>query len=174
MAAKKKKAAARRGRPPGRANKVSPAEEAKRRIRIQAIAEFAMAGQPPADIAATLRVSKATIVKAMASERFKELLDQCLEERRTAVAHKMESLAVKALDVHEDIMDDKAHRQRLAAAEGVLDRVGATQKGSLVRNEVKQVADDFQGRPEADLEYYVEHGCWPEDDPNNDTPKKKT
>lgn len=171
MAAKKKKPAAKRGRPVGGTNKVSPAEETKRRIRLQVIAEYSMAGQTAAEIATQLRVSKGTVMKAMGSDRFQELLDDCLEERRQAVTNRMEHLAQKALDVHEQIMDDKAHRSRLPAAEGVLDRIGATQKGSLVRTENKTVVDDFQGRSEAELEYYVKHGLWPEEDPSNDTKK---
>jgi hypothetical protein len=76
------------------------------------------------------------------------------------------------LDVHEEVMDNEAHRERLKAAEGVLDRIGATQKGSLVRNEVKTVHDDFEGRSEADLEFYVANGYWPEDAPDDKKPQK--
>jgi len=173
MAAKKTKPAAKPGRPKGVKNKVSPAEDAKRRIRLQVIAEYAMFGKTAAEIATELRVSKGTVLKAMDTDRFKELLDSCLEERRQAISNRMEHLSKKALDVHEEIMDDKAHRARLTAAEGVLDRIGATQKGSLVRNEVKTVTDDFQGRSEKELEHYVEHGLWPEEDPAHDPKKTK-
>jgi hypothetical protein len=112
-----------------------------------------------------------TVKQIIAQPEFRKLLDSVLAARREAIGNRLEFMAAKALDVHDEIMDDRTHRRRLDAAEGVLDRIGATQKGSLVRQEVNHRNDDFSGRSKEDLEYYVKNGHFPEDAP--DEGKKK-
>lgn len=160
---KKKKSTRGPGRPPGSRSK---SVSAKTALNKHLVVEKFIEGKDARQISLETPYTYSTVVAMLRSESFKKLLDTVLEGRRQAIGNRLEYLAEKALNVHEEVMDDVAHRSRLAAAEGVLDRIGATQKGSLVRQQVTQVVDDFSGRSQEDLEFYIENGYFPEEAPD--------
>ena len=134
--------------------------------RRQAMLEGLISGKSRAEIAEGLGLTRETVTRLTNTDDFKEELAELIAERRDRLALGLEDLADKALTVHREIMDSPAHKQRLAAAEGVLDRLSATQKRSTVKQQVTTtMTDEFAGRSKEDLQHYVDHGYFPEDAP---------
>ena len=150
---------------PGRKPGKNYGKGQRTQLLYQMVLELVMRGYSNQKIAEELNISISYIGKIRHDDHFKAIFEEAIAARRTAINNRLEHLAETALDVHVEVMGDKAHRHRLQAAEGILDRIGATQKGSFVKQQVTQVVDNFAGRSQEDLEYYVEHGCFPEEAP---------
>jgi hypothetical protein len=134
--------------------------------RRQAVLEGLLAGKPLIDIATKLELSREVVSRMIKTEDFKEELAELIAERRDRLSLGLEQLADQALTVHKEIMESTTHKQRLAAAEGILDRLSATQKRSTVKQQVTTaVSDEFASRSKEDLQHYVDHGYFPEDAP---------
>ena len=56
-------------------------------------------------------------------------------------------------------------RSAVAAAAEIADRLEGKAK---VRLDLNDISNDLRNRPTEDLQYYLEHKCWPEDDTGAD------
>ena len=129
-----------------------------------AVIDGLLSGSSTAQIAERLGVSRARVYQIKASPNFQADWDEALAERKERIHNQLESLGSLALRVHLDIMQRSDHKHQLQAAEGILDRLSATQKTSKQQVTSTVSVDDFRGRSDDDLQHYVKHGYWPEED----------
>lgn len=134
--------------------------------RRQTILNGLLSGTSLEDIGKQIGLSRASVTNLTSAESFKEEFAELLAERRDRLSIGLEDLGELALKVHREIMESPGHKQRLDAAEGVLDRLSATQKRSTVKQQVTTtVVDEFTGRSQEDLQFYVNNGYFPEESP---------
>ncbi len=155
MATAKKKTPAKVKRPRGE----HPRSYGQRQEVIQGL----LSGLPIETICQRLKISRSRLYQIRKGPHWEAEWADAQVERRDRVNNQLESLAGLALKVHLDIMQRADHREQLKAAEGILDRVAATQKTSKQQIQTTQVVDDFRGRSDEDLQYYVQNGFWPEE-----------
>jgi hypothetical protein len=139
------------------------------RMMVLAVAEKAITGMTATAIARELGWRPATVRRVMKREDYPAALDDLVKERRSRVVMQLEVMSALALKVHMDLMQDPQSRDRLGAAESVLDRAGfgrmqkvqQTVRADVTQATTLQVLPDFQGRTAEDLEYYAKHGHFP-------------
>jgi hypothetical protein len=137
---------------------------ARQKVMLQKVAEGVVAGKTQVAIARELSVNTSTIYRMERLPEFQPIVDEMVAERRRRTLMQMEVMSALALKVHMDLMQDPAHRERLSAAESILDRVGqgrshkVQQTTSAVVHQTTTIVDDFRGRSVEDLEHYAQHG----------------
>ena len=142
------------------------ATPARRRKLMILLAEGQAQGKTQAAIAREHGLKQGVFAGLVADPEYQAILDGLIKDRRSRVLMQMEVMSALALKAHVDIMQDPAHRDRLAAAESILDRTGMSktskvQQTTVAAVGVTPVTADFQGRSLADLEHYATHGRFP-------------
>lgn len=141
-------------------------EHPKTYAQRKAVIEGYLNGLTTAQVAKKLGVSTKRIHQIRHSAPYAEHYEREVRERRERTQNQLEALAGLALKVHLEIMQDAKHKQRLNAAEGVLDRLQATMKHAATQQNIySENHTTFEGRTDEELEYYVDHGYWPDEAP---------
>ena len=130
------------------------------------LAEGQAQGKTQAAIAREHGLKQGVFAGLVADPEYQAILDGLIKDHRSRVLMQMEVMSALALKAHVDIMQDPSHRDRLAAAESILDRTGMSktskvQQTTVAAVGVTPVTADFQGRSLADLEHYATHGRFP-------------
>jgi hypothetical protein len=136
-------------------------------VKIDDVAEHLSKGDSILQVSRKTKMSPATVRAIADTKACQEIVEDLVRRRRENTFRKLEVLASRALLTHMEIMEDKKHRDRLAAAESVLDRAGFGKVSKIekdVKGTIKQIVrDDFDGRPIDELEFYAANGHFPED-----------
>jgi len=140
----------------------------KRSRYIALLAEGLVAGKTKAAIAREAGFNVAAFAGLEADPEFQVMFDSLISDRQKRTKMQLEVMSALALKAHMEIMADVAHRDRLAASESVLDRVGLGKTSKVQQTTVgvmgvAAITEDFKGRSLADLEHYALHGRFPED-----------
>lgn len=141
--------------------------KAKTKLLMHSLAEGMVAGKTKAAIAKELGMNARALGQLEKLPEFQGVVDELIAERRRRTTMQLEVMSALALRAHMEIMQDAAHRERLSAAESVLDRTGFGKTQKVQQTTVAQVtgslalAQDFQGRTVAELEHYATHGKFP-------------
>ena len=111
---------AKRSKASQRRSRCSDAGALSRRAKIL---DGVLLGQDAAEIARVVGCSRALVYRVSARPDFRAALDAAIQRQRDGLLLRLEALGGLALNVLEETMLDRQHRRRLAAAEGVLDRI---------------------------------------------------
>ena len=145
--------------------RISRKKGIKNKAILLAVAEGTIGGKTQGVMARESNVSVSTVAEVQHSPECEKLVDELLADRRRRTTMQMEVMSSLALKVHVDLMQDVAHRDRLGAAESVLDRVGLGRSSKVQQTstvtQTTTVVDDFRGRSAEDLEHYALHGRFP-------------
>jgi aromatic ring-opening dioxygenase catalytic subunit (LigB family) len=154
---------------PRQSSKRKPSSGAAAQARRALILEGIMLGQTRKQIHELHGFTVSTINAVVCEAHFKEQLAAAMEERRKAMHLRMEALAQMALKTHMEVMADVPHRDRLRAAESILDRAGASrvakveQTGTTLQIEAGSVAyDELEGKSMEELDHFAKTGKWPQ------------
>lgn len=127
-----------------------------------------MLGQTRVQIATQHGFSPGLVHKVCGEPDFQEKFKAALEERRRAMHMRLEAMAQTALKTHLEVMQENAHRDRLRAAESILDRAGASrvakveQSGTTMQIDAGAVAyDELEGKSLEELDHFAKTGRWP-------------